>query len=167
MRPEEVLFRRLNAPTRYEESDFYFANELLPSERPLPSSEMLEAIHAYSADFYERATVDRGQDDFQSLDETALLAMGILLEEMVKETLGETGDLVLVEGEEISDDDRNLTSWRHRSVVGRKRTNASLNGRLASSGDELGSMRQKKTKKRRRRLTRKTSTTDLDTAAAE
>lgn len=40
------------------------------------------------------------------MDETALLAMAILLEEVAKESLGETGDLVFVEGEkEISDPD--------------------------------------------------------------
>lgn len=40
------------------------------------------------------------------MDETALLAMAILLEEVAKESLGETGDLVFVEGEkEASDSD--------------------------------------------------------------
>ncbi|KAJ9195639.1 hypothetical protein DTO164E3_6715 [Paecilomyces variotii] len=43
----------------------------------------------------------RSQDDYQSMDETALIAMGILLEEMAQEYLGETGDLILVEEEEI------------------------------------------------------------------
>lgn len=43
----------------------------------------------------------RSQDDYQSMDETALIAMGILLEEMAQESLGETGDLILVEEEEI------------------------------------------------------------------
>ena len=33
------------------------------------------------------------------MDETALLAMGILLEEAAKEILGDAGDLVFVEGE--------------------------------------------------------------------
>ena len=35
------------------------------------------------------------------MDETALLAMGILLEEAAKEILGESGDLVFVEGDEV------------------------------------------------------------------
>lgn len=33
------------------------------------------------------------------MDETALLAMAVLLEESAKESLGDTGDLVFVEGE--------------------------------------------------------------------
>ena len=45
------------------------------------------------------ATTNKGQHDFRSLDETALLAMGILLEEAVREMLGETGDMALVEPE--------------------------------------------------------------------
>lgn len=43
--------------------------------------------------------------DQRSMDDTALLAVGILMEELAELALGETGDLVLVEGERISDDD--------------------------------------------------------------
>ncbi len=35
------------------------------------------------------------------MDETALLAVGILLEEAAEEVLGEKGDMVFVEGEEL------------------------------------------------------------------
>lgn len=44
-------------------------------------------------------TKDRGRCDFRSLDETALIAIGVLLEEAALEVLGETGDMVLVEPE--------------------------------------------------------------------
>ncbi|RAH51540.1 uncharacterized protein BO95DRAFT_5656 [Aspergillus brunneoviolaceus CBS 621.78] len=158
VRPEEVLFRRQNAPIRYEENDFYFAHESLPADRQLPSSELLEAVHAYSADFYDHATIDRGQDDHHSMDETALIAMGILLEEMAKESLGETGDLVFVEGEEISTDEDRLPSQSGRRVD-RKRANTQ-NSMMASSGDEIKAplKRQKK-----RKLARKAWTSDMDT----
>ncbi|KAI9848022.1 MAG: hypothetical protein M1830_007312, partial [Pleopsidium flavum] len=44
--PEEVLFRRKNAPPRYQESDFYFAHEALdPKNQRLPDSELLKAVH--------------------------------------------------------------------------------------------------------------------------
>lgn len=136
--PEEVLFRRQNAPVRYEENDFYFAHENLPPSRPLPSTSLLESIHVYAADFYEHATLDRGRDDYQSMDETALIAMGVLLEEMAKEALGETGDLVLVEGEEISDDGN---EWRRsRRSRSRKRESSTV----ASSGEELESVVRRK-----------------------
>lgn len=163
VRPEEVLFRRQNAPIRYEENDFYFAHESLPSDRPLPSSDLLEAIHAYSADYYDYATPDRGQDDYQSMDETALIAMGILMEEMAKESLGQTGDLVLVEGEEIqSEEDQSHSQTARR--VGRKRANTGRSSILASSGDELGTVvRRQKTKRTKKpRLVRTASTTDAE-----
>ncbi|EAW10419.1 uncharacterized protein ACLA_048910 [Aspergillus clavatus NRRL 1] len=162
VRPEEVLFRRQNAPIRYEENDFYFANESLPVDRPLPSSELLEAIHSYAADFYEHATVDSGQDDYQSMDETALIAMGILLEEMARDSLGETGDLVLVEGEDIPTDEDRRPSKSAVRRSGRKRANTSQSMIMASSGDDLDSV-VKRRRSKRRRLTQRASTTELDT----
>ena len=117
MPPEAVLFRRKNAPTRYEESDFYFANESLPPHA-LPDSDLLKALHCYTSDFYSHATADRGRGDWRSLDETALLALGILMEELCRETLGDTGDMVFTEGE-INDERLNQKGfWKpERSVV--------------------------------------------------
>lgn len=66
----------------------------------LPDSDLLKTIHTYASDFYSRATLNGGQGDFKSMDETALLALAILLEEFSKESLGDTGDLVFVEGKE-------------------------------------------------------------------
>lgn len=94
------------------------------------------------------------------MDETALIAMGILLEEMAKESLGETGDLVLVEGEEISDDERVAGLRTGRRMMGRKRTSSVMSNVMASSGDE--SVARRKWVKRRK-LSRKASATDGDT----
>ena len=161
IRPEEVLFGRLNAPTRYEENDFYFAHESLPPNRPLPSTELLEAIHAYSSDFYDRATVDRGGADHRSMDETALIAMGILLEEMAKESLDETGDLVLVEGENFPGDGSRSDLGRGQTMS-RKRARSTIGSVLESSGDDGQSAKRRSSK--RRTLSRKVSTVDGDTA---
>jgi hypothetical protein len=95
-----VLFRHPNAPTRYQESDVYFANER-NSVTALPESDLLKAIHSYVSDFYAKAVADGGQSDWRSMDETALLAMGILIEEASRDSLGRTGDLAFTEGEEI------------------------------------------------------------------
>lgn len=58
------------------------------------------------------------------MDETALLAMGILLEEAAAEALGETGDLVFVEGDD-EPHSSNATAWNGtrwvRSVVNRRK----------------------------------------------
>lgn len=94
--PEEVLFRRKGAPVRYEEDDVYFADRHLGPNQRLPDSDLLKVLHAYAADYYS-TVADREGTDFQSLDETALLALGILIEEAAKEAVGENGDLALVE----------------------------------------------------------------------
>jgi hypothetical protein len=72
---------------------------------------MLKAIHSYSGHFYSAlATADQRPGkkakrphrsiDERSMDETALLAFGILLEETGRSVLGRRGDLVLTEGVE-------------------------------------------------------------------
>jgi len=119
--PETVLFRRKNAPIRYEESDIYFANERL-SKIHLPDSDLLKEVHCYTSEFYSRATADGGVGDWRSMDETALVAFGILLEEASRETLGQTGDLVFTEGEALEDTACNKTPGvglraRTKSVV--------------------------------------------------
>ncbi|RDA88568.1 hypothetical protein CP532_5849 [Ophiocordyceps camponoti-leonardi (nom. inval.)] len=98
--PDEVLFRCRRAPQRYEEYDIYRAHDDLPQggHGVLPESNMLRAIHSYVRRFYKALT--RGKTlnvNERSMDETALLAFGILLEEAVKEILGENGDLVFTE----------------------------------------------------------------------
>lgn len=95
--PEEVLFRRKNAPTRFAEHDIYFASDRDPQAKDLPDSDMLKALHAYASDFYSHASPDGGSTDWRSLDETALIALGILMEEVSR--LGKTSDLGLTEGE--------------------------------------------------------------------
>ncbi|KAK8140276.1 hypothetical protein PG984_000342 [Apiospora sp. TS-2023a] len=115
--PEEVLFRRVKAPIRFAEKDVYHAHEALPGggREVLPDSDMLKAIHGYASHFYaalgaaargpgmaeSRSSGSNGSNiDEQSMDETALLAFGILLEEAARDALGKRGDLVFTEGQE-------------------------------------------------------------------
>ena len=81
----------------------------------------MKGIHTYASDYYgrtydprkgkikRRKKVVEGKEarnerlrscrDFRSMDETALLAIGVLMEEMMKSSIGETGDLAFtVEG---------------------------------------------------------------------
>ncbi|RYP59206.1 hypothetical protein DL769_008640 [Monosporascus sp. CRB-8-3] len=121
--PEEVLFRRIGAPVRFAEKDIYHAHEALPhgGRDVLPDSDLVRAVHSYTSHFYaalaarqrrgdsgprgsqgrESRRADRGVVDEQSMDETALLAFGILLEEAGREVLGKRGDLVFTEGVEV------------------------------------------------------------------
>lgn len=131
--PEEVLFRRKGAPLRFEEDDIYAADRHLEPHQRLPDSDLLKAIHAYVSDFYSRAAAEGGQHDVRSMDETALLAMGILLEEAAAGALGKTGDLALLE-EDVDDDDDDVESIQRgqsdlqlgstprRSVIDRSRS---------------------------------------------
>lgn len=108
--PEEVLFSRKHAPQRYAEKDIYFAHENLPGSGHdvLPDSDMLKAVHGYTSHFYEALAQRHDREgrgnlrlvDERSMDETALLALGMLLEEAARESLGKNGDLVFTEGVE-------------------------------------------------------------------
>ncbi|KAI0549885.1 hypothetical protein F4679DRAFT_584117 [Xylaria curta] len=111
--PEEVLFKRSGAPVRYAEKDIYQAHENLPDggRGILPDSDLLKTIHSYASHFYRdlpanketiRGETGTGVSE-RSMDETALLAFGILLEEAGREALGERGDLVFTEGVEVGD----------------------------------------------------------------
>ncbi|CAL5873583.1 uncharacterized protein PFLUO_LOCUS7864 [Penicillium psychrofluorescens] len=167
LRPEEVLLRREHAVDFEAKDSTYFANETLPTNRPLPSSDLLEAIHAYVADHYEFTTEDQGQSDYKTMDETALIAMGVLIEELAKEALGETGDLVLVEGQELSDDEDSHPGSESDSVprpvaksLRRKRSNTTANPARAGSQHTTTGVRKKH---KRRRLSRAASTTDFET----
>lgn len=112
---------------RYAEKDIYHTAVAAlrdgrgRDEVRLPDSDMLTAIHSYASHFYGALAVAsarkrRGRRggrggggggeearnvDEQSMDETALLALGILLEEAGREVLGKKGDLVFTEGVEI------------------------------------------------------------------
>lgn len=50
----------------------------------------------YASEYYAR-TGGKGRGDFRSLDETALVALGVLMEEVCGRALGEGGDLVFTE----------------------------------------------------------------------
>lgn len=67
----------------------------------LPESDLLKALHCYTSDFYSRTSKDQGLGDYRSMDGTALIALGILMEEAARDALGETGDLVFTAGEEV------------------------------------------------------------------
>ncbi|KAL1957532.1 hypothetical protein VTO42DRAFT_5758 [Malbranchea cinnamomea] len=165
LRPEEVLFRRLRAPTRYMENDFYFAHESLPPDRALPDSDLLKAIHTYSSDFYTYATPDRGQTSWRSMDETALIALGFLLEETAKEALEETGDMVFVEGEEVLEEaeDSDAARTSVSGQWGRKRAGTASSVGLEGRENELSRFREQN-RKRRRRMKERTDSGSLDAA---
>jgi hypothetical protein len=105
LRPDEVLFKKANAPTRYEETDYYFAHRSLPESQKLPDGELLGGLHAYVSKLYSRTQEPGFQQTWKCMDETALIALGILIEETVSSELGETGDFALVEAARSDEED--------------------------------------------------------------
>ncbi|KAI4113951.1 MAG: hypothetical protein LQ338_008088, partial [Usnochroma carphineum] len=134
--PEEVLFRRRNAPERYEEDDIYWAHENLPPSHILPDSDLLKAVHAYASDFYGKALGEKGEGkvSFGSMDETALMAFGVLLEEEVGRLVEGTGDLVFVEGGKRDDGDG----------VGRRRSKGKGKGKGREEGSREAGKEQRR-----------------------
>ncbi|KAF4982901.1 hypothetical protein FZEAL_1597 [Fusarium zealandicum] len=124
--PDEVLFRRKDAPERYLEHDIYYAHDRdLPrgGQGILPESDLLKAVHGYASALYSARHRDRHATDSRkaaerSMDETALLAFGILLEEAGKEVLGRRGDLVFTEGEDDARGGGEETAHDEARVVG-------------------------------------------------
>jgi hypothetical protein len=67
---------------------------------PIPPSDLLETMHRYVSRFYDRPDVERKHLHYKSMDGTALLALGILLEETLKHSLGKTGHLAFLAAED-------------------------------------------------------------------
>lgn len=122
----------------------------------LPSSDLLKALHSYASRFYDAL----GNDDRRkarsvggrninerSMDETALLALGILLEEAGREVLGARGDMVFTE-EDVAPTEPEGLRHDQDDLIPEDLANLGLN-----SGSEH-------TSSRRRRKRRKVSTDD-------
>ncbi|KAA8897044.1 hypothetical protein TRICI_006806 [Trichomonascus ciferrii] len=77
--PDDYLLRLPNAP-----------EEGIPVEYhpDLPSSDLLKAVHLYAAEYYKERGLWQG---YRSMDETALIGVGVLLEEYIRDLLGPNG----------------------------------------------------------------------------
>ncbi|KAG6005821.1 hypothetical protein E4U21_007593 [Claviceps maximensis] len=169
--PDEVLFRRKDAPLRYAEHDVYYAHDRdLPrgGQDVLPESDLLKSIHLYSSKFYAamrrrqrrdsqlRSGRSSGGVDEGSMDETALLAFGILLEEAGREVLGRKGDCVFTEGVAVGQDES-------RGMMERAGAGESVEEVVRGAGSAAGNPRARSTSSRtertakRRRVTRSLS----------
>lgn len=87
----------------------------------LPPSDLLKSVHHHVSRYYEALNVrlGGGEDplDERSMDETALLAFGILLEEAARDALGTEGDLVFTEGEVDEEAERERERKRRRVMA--------------------------------------------------
>ncbi|KAJ6161251.1 hypothetical protein N7470_004647 [Penicillium chermesinum] len=87
------------------------------------------------------------------MDESALLAVGILVEELAREQLGATGDLVLVEGMSSSEDEGEVSDSTLPAVVRRKKRARAMtvDGPVSQHHQHLKGVRQKHKRRRTKR----------------
>ncbi|ODA80278.1 hypothetical protein RJ55_03236 [Drechmeria coniospora] len=156
--PDEALFRRKDAPERYAQHDVYNAHDrdfAHGGRGVLPESDLLKAVHGYASSFYgaldrrrSRLAVPDGQPrsaNHRSMDETALLAFGILLEEAGREVLGRRGAMVFAEAaDDGGGDDENLAHAAGTSPSGNE---------LATDSDSAASCSSSRRGRKRRRVT--------------
>lgn len=135
---------------RYEEDDFYWADRHLRDGQVLPESDLLKAIHTYVSDYYGRSTPNKGAADFESLDETALLALGILLEEMAGHVLGQTGDLAFTEGEEAEELEEDEGTKDRQQWEGREAEDSSTSVTSEARPEAVGDPGEERGRKRRK-----------------
>ncbi|KAK4936509.1 hypothetical protein LTR10_022616 [Elasticomyces elasticus] len=145
--PEDYLLRQTRIPEELLD-DMHDPGGAYSQANKLPESEMLKAIHTYASDFYKSATINQGIYDFRSLDETALVALGILVEEAVREALGENGDMVFVEPEGLENGLEETKMTRHQ-IKGRvkpaaRRTDTSDEDEDDVEEDESPAKRQRR-----------------------
>ena len=118
LRPDEVLFKRKNAPVRYEEDDYYPAHRRLPPGQELPSGDLAAALHANISRLYAKTERPGMHRTRKPMDETALIALSILMEETARGVLGETGDLAFTEA--VSKDEERVFGCQVKQTVNRE-----------------------------------------------
>lgn len=167
--PEEVLIRRPHHLNNKLKGEPYFAHQRLPRKTRLPPSDMLAAIHAHAADFYKYG-MQRWKAVYQSLDESALLAFGILAEELCKELMGPGGFRCLLDDPQATDNEDpdnpipdHLRTRKRRSEMafdpnyrvvirdGRERWIRTRKKRAKPATDDTGTEKKKPVRRRRKR----------------
>jgi hypothetical protein len=118
---------------RYEETDYYFAHETLPSGQQLPSGDLLSALHAYGSKLFARTAESGMEKTWKCMDETALIAFGILMEEAAREKLGNTGDLAFTEADDADESEDLLDD--DADAEGDAKRPRSLSRSVAGAGD--------------------------------
>lgn len=108
---DEYIAVRARARGVYENEGIPFPKEGEKEKTLLPDGNLLLAIHEYASEYYARHSMS--ELSFRSLDETALLALGILLEESVDTMLGTQGERAFVQQEEPERVDRDFGPMRN------------------------------------------------------
>lgn len=114
-----------------------------------PDNDLLTALHAYASDKYIH-TPGKVHRAFVSMDESALLAFGILMEELSKDAIGEKGDIAMLRAAvPEAEENKRIDSleWWFRGKK-RRRTDKLVreNYRVVVYGDRVRFIRTRKRK---------------------
>ena len=158
VRPSNDILSRLEGDEDLED----WIDEETLNDVPLPESDIIEAVQSYAGHFYANTTDTRRTEHFSSMNGSALIAMGVLLEELGNELLGETGDMVLVEREDGDNydsghyaSDVSISSSTHTGKTSRKRSASVMSrgtSKHMSGTEEESSSSRKRGKNKKRRL---------------
>lgn len=96
--PDEALFRRYPAPDSLDRRTIYPSDALDLPPGLIPDAELLRAIHLYAAQLFAGLGARSADRCWGAFDGTALLAVGALVEEAVREMVGESGERAFVGG---------------------------------------------------------------------
>ncbi|KAB2101115.1 hypothetical protein AA0113_g3650 [Alternaria arborescens] len=148
LRPDEVLFKRKNAPMRYEEDDYYPAHSKLPANQKLPSGDLADVLRTYVSTLWARTKGPRMmQRTWRGMDESALIALSILMEETARGALGETGDLAFTEAAE--EDEEQVLARQKQWTQG---TGGKKEGAIVRAKKKAQASKEKQRAKERARL---------------
>lgn len=114
--PDDILFNRKGARIRLAEEDEYVGIDDLG---PIPPNDLLETMHRYVSQLYDRPNFQRNHLHYRSMDGTALLALGVLLEEALEQSLGETGHLAFLTAVEEEESTAPELGWDGHTWVKR------------------------------------------------
>lgn len=158
VRSSKYILSRLEGDEGLED----WIDEESPYDVPLPESDILEAVQSHAGHFYAKTTDSRRTEPFYSMNGSALIAMGVFLEELGNELLGETGGMVLVVREDGDNydsghyaSDVSICSSAHTGKTSRKRSASVMSrgtSKHMSGTEEESSSSRKRGKNKKRRL---------------
>lgn len=137
--PDDILFSRKGARKRSAEEGDYVGIDKLG---PIPPSDLLETTHRYVSRFYDWSGFERKHLHYKSMDGTALLALGILLEEALEESLGETGHLAFLNAGEEEENTTSTLGWDGHAWVKKVPRRSDVEIQSVRSAHIAGSLNQ-------------------------
>lgn len=114
--PDHALAARLNISV--DDVPFPDTRDALDG-KTLPKTDVLNAIHGYTSNlFHARAPTEEGRENglMRCMDGSALLALGMFLEELADDLVGKQGHMMLAKTDCSEFDNGTTASWQNESI---------------------------------------------------